>query len=317
MSDQTNTIDRRRFLQGSGAAATAVAFSSTAVAKQNEHDADDTADQNDAADQTSSDDPIIVAHRGFAGKYPENTVAAAQGSARDGADMIEIDVMPCADGEVVVFHDDGLSERDGGARGLTDADGLVWETDCETVLNAEVLESGETVPTLHEVLEAIPASLDVNIEMKNPGSEDLLAGNLGCEELRTQEELWRPFVQDVLEIADEYQNEILVSSFYEAALSTTRETDPSTPIAFLFSSDIEEGLAVTREYDAEAIHPSHTLIEGTPFYDGESDVNLVETAHDEGVDVNVWTINTWYEATQLANAGVDGLIVDYPDLRFE
>ncbi|WP_129113410.1 glycerophosphodiester phosphodiesterase [Halegenticoccus tardaugens] len=313
MSNHTNTLDRRRFIQGSSAAVTALALGSSAAAKEKGTEKGAT----NSAHRKQSDEPDIIAHRGFAGKYPENTVAAAWGSAREGADMIEIDVIPCADGEVVVFHDDDLSERDGGNQGLTDEDGLVWETDCETVLSAEVLESGETVPTLREVLKVIPASVSVNIEMKNPGSEDIVAGDLSGEELAAQEDLWRPFVQDVLAIAAEYQNDILVSSFYEAALSTTRETDPSIPIAFLFSDDIEEGLAVTREYDAEALHPSFTLVQGTPFYEGEDDIDLVEVAHEEGREVNVWTIQTWYEATQLAKTGVDGLIVDYPDLLFD
>lgn len=307
MSENTSDLARRRFLQGAGATVTsAAAFGSTAAAKRDGNGKAN--EKGESTNRKGNQEPAIIAHRGFAGKYPQNTVAAMQGSVRDGADTIEIDVMPCADGEVVVFHDDGLS-------GLTDASGLVWETDCETVLNAEVLESGETVPTFREVMEVIPPSVGVNIEMKNPGSEELRSTeNLCGDELAAQEELWRPFVRDVLAIADEYRNDILVSSFYEAALSTTRETDPSIPIAFLFGDDIETGLDVTREYDAEALHPAYTLVQGTPFYEGEAGVNLVEVAHEEGREVNVWTVQTWYEATQLVDAGVDGLIADYPNL---
>lgn len=310
MSEHTRDLARRRLLQGSGAAVTAAAFGSTAAAREGT----ETKERSDNS-RNPGRSPSIIAHRGFAGTYPENTVAAARNSARDGAEMIEIDVVPCADGEVVVFHDDGLSERQGGDRGLTDAEGLVWETDCETVLAAEVLESGQTVPTLHEVLKAVPPSVRINIELKNAGSTELVAGNLEGEELAEQEELWRPFVRDVLAIADEYRNEILVSSFHEAALSITREVDPSVPVAFLFSDDLEAGLEVTREYDAEAIHPSFELVSGTPFSEGTDGVDIVDAAHEEGREVNVWTVQTWYEATQLAGAGVDGLIADYPGLR--
>lgn len=324
MSKYTSDVARRKFLQGTGAAVAATAaFGSTASAHDDE-DGETDNDDDASNDQNQNEGPAIIAHRGFAGKYPENTVAAGVGSARDGADMIEVDVMSCADGEVVVFHDDDLSERDDGERGLTDADGLVWETDCETVLSAEVQESGETIPTFREFLEAIPASVGVNIEMKNPGSEDLrFAENLCGDELAAQEEIWRPFVQDVLAIADDYQNDFLVSSFYEAALATTRETDPSIPIAFLFWDDIEAGLDITREYDAEALHPPYNLLQGTPFYEDEyytegpyADIDLVEVAHEEGREVNAWTVQTWYEATQVADAGVDGLIADYPNLMF-
>lgn len=333
MTGTIRDLARRRFLQGTGATVTAAAFGSTASgrdedgsdrADEENGNGDEQADDDEPAEGNEREGPTIVAHRGFAGKYPENTVAAGEGSVRDGADMIEVDVVPCADDEVVVFHDDGLSERDEG-KGLTDAEGLVWETDCETVLNAEVLESGATVPTFREFMEAIPASVGVNIELKNPGSGDLrFAENLCGEDLERQEDVWRPFVRDTLAIADDYENEILVSSFYEAALSTTRETDPSIPIAFLFWDDIDAGLDITRTYDAEALHPPYNLIRGAPFFEDDyaggegpyADVDLVEVAHEEGRNVNVWTIDTWFKATQLADAGVDGLIADYPDLTF-
>ncbi|GAA0238453.1 hypothetical protein ACFFQF_28435 [Haladaptatus pallidirubidus] len=95
-----------------------------------------------------------------------------------------------------------------------------------------------------------------------------------------------------MSIADEFQNDVLVSSFYEAALSTTRESDPSIPIAFRFGSDIEGGLNVTREYDAEVLHPSYDLIQGTPFFEGEVDIDLVDVAYEDGRTVNVWAVKT-------------------------
>lgn len=45
-----------------------------------------------------------IAHRGFAGKYPENTLAAVQQAATR-ADMIELDLRRCRSGEIVVVHD--------------------------------------------------------------------------------------------------------------------------------------------------------------------------------------------------------------------
>ncbi|MCO8246549.1 glycerophosphodiester phosphodiesterase family protein [Haladaptatus sp. AB643] len=38
---------------------------------------------------------------------------------------------------------------------------------------------------------------------------------------------------------------------------------------------------------------------------------------DEGREVNVYTFDTWYQAEQLAEAGVDGVIVNYPNLLRE
>ncbi|QRV17512.1 glycerophosphodiester phosphodiesterase (plasmid) [Haloterrigena salifodinae] len=279
-----------------------------------------------------ADEPELIAHRGFAGLYPENTVGAVEAAARGiqspyapsrGADMIEIDVVPTADGDVVVFHDDRLAERDDGERGLTDTEGVVWKTDTETVTSAEVLESGETVPRLRETLATIPSHVGVNVELKNPGSFDVrFAESLSSEELATQKEIWQPFVADVLAIVDDFDHEYLFSSFYEAALATTREAS-DYPVAPLLWDSVEAGVEVARRYEAEAVHPPYDMIRGTPFYAdqhyaadaGWDEIDLLAVAHKEGRDVNVFTLETWYQASQLAAASVDGLISDYADVR--
>lgn len=51
---------------------------------------------------------IVIAHRGFSSRYPENTLPAIRAAIRLGVDMVEIDVQQTRDGELVVFHDYGL-----------------------------------------------------------------------------------------------------------------------------------------------------------------------------------------------------------------
>ena len=55
------------------------------------------------------DRPLVWAHRGVSAHATENTVAAFALAAAHGADGVELDVMPCATGEIVVFHDDDLA----------------------------------------------------------------------------------------------------------------------------------------------------------------------------------------------------------------
>lgn len=215
-----------------------------------------------ATDGGEDTDPSIIAHRGYAGAYPENTVGAVK-RASETAGMIEVDAVPTADGKVVAFHDDRLGGRDGGARGLTDEEGYVWETPWEAVREAEVLGSGETVPSIQRVVDAIPADVGVNIEFKNPGSTDVtFARSHRGEELAVQMELWRPMAEATLRIADGAANEVLVSSFYEAALAVVRELAPDVPVAFLFRDSVETGLRITETYDCEAIHPPRNLVGG-------------------------------------------------------
>lgn len=305
--------NRRTFLRGTSVALAGAFFTGTAAATERDAGHEHEVEMNS---------PALIAHRGFAGMYPENTVGAFRNATHgsDGADMVELDVMPTADGTVVVFHDNGLAERDGGTQGLTDIEGLVWETPWDTVKQAEVLESGETVPSLTGVMDALPTHVGVNVEFKNPGSLDTkFAANLSDDELETQKTLWEDFAVDVFDVLDDYTHDILISSFYEGALAAVDEVAPEVPLGTLFWDDIEAGLDITRTYDCEAIHPPKNMVKGTPFFGDEyylegpfADIDLVDVAHEEGRDVNVWTVATWYEAAQLSRAGVDGIIANYP-----
>ena len=52
-----------------------------------------------------------IAHRGFKGKYPENTLLAFEKAIDVGADGVEFDVQLTKDGEVVIIHDETLDRR--------------------------------------------------------------------------------------------------------------------------------------------------------------------------------------------------------------
>lgn len=63
---------------------------------------------------------INFAHRGFKGKYPENTMLAFKKAIEAGADGIEFDVHLSKDGELVIIHDEFLDRT-------SDGEGLVSE----------------------------------------------------------------------------------------------------------------------------------------------------------------------------------------------
>jgi glycerophosphoryl diester phosphodiesterase len=60
--------------------------------------------------------PELVAHRGFAARYPENTLPALEAAVSAGARFVEVDVQLSSDGEPVLFHDRTL-ERMCGVKG--------------------------------------------------------------------------------------------------------------------------------------------------------------------------------------------------------
>src|SRR5438128_2313381 len=57
--------------------------------------------------------PLVIGHRGASAVETENTAAAFGRARTDGADGVELDVMTCGTGEMVVFHDDDLTRLAG------------------------------------------------------------------------------------------------------------------------------------------------------------------------------------------------------------
>ncbi len=95
---------------------------------------------------------IIIAHRGFSSRYPENTLAAIRAAIRLGVDMVEIDVQQTRDGELIVFHDYRLDRIYGVHKRVRDA------------LRRELPDA----PTLAEVLDL---NFPLLIEIKGADSE--------------------------------------------------------------------------------------------------------------------------------------------------
>ncbi|ELZ58557.1 MULTISPECIES: glycerophosphodiester phosphodiesterase [Halorubrum] len=274
-----DAVSRRNVVRTAGAAL-GVAAASGAAASGTAASGATTGDRSRVGNGRGSGGPYVSAHRGYRDVFPQNTVAAVSGAARLGADRIEVDLEATSDGEIVVFHDARLDD-------LTDESGLVAETPSEEVLQAEVLGSGETIPTLAEVLSATRPPVTMNLEFKDRGPLS-----------------WEEFAKRALDAAYRYPGPFYASSFDHDAIRAVREVDPDVDVAPIFGSDTEENLAVARELDAEALNCSTGVL----------DRELVEIAHEEGRAVNVWTIDSWREAATPIELGVDGLIADYPEM---
>ena len=54
--------------------------------------------------------PIVIAHRGASGERPEHTIAAYERAIEQGADVIEPDLVPTKDGQLVARHENEISE---------------------------------------------------------------------------------------------------------------------------------------------------------------------------------------------------------------
>ncbi|CAN5566396.1 glycerophosphodiester phosphodiesterase family protein [soil metagenome] len=107
--------------------------------------------------------PLILGHRGAPAEAPENTLRAFRLALEHGADGVELDVQPSADGVPVVIHDATL-ERTTGSRGAVAA--LPWSA------LRELRAGGEPIPCLEEVADWAAASgAWLNVELKAVGAE--------------------------------------------------------------------------------------------------------------------------------------------------
>ena len=98
--------------------------------------------------------PLIIAHRGFSGRYVENTLASVRAALEFGVDLVEIDVQETRDCELIVFHDYRLN-RICGVRGRVRDKTL-----------AEIRRLTPQVPTLRQVLRACRGKARALIEIK-------------------------------------------------------------------------------------------------------------------------------------------------------
>ena len=103
---------------------------------------------------------FVAAHRGWCGKYPENTMAAFRAALELGVDQIETDVRVTKDGELVLIHDAAVDRT-------TNGTGLVIYYTFEELRKLDA-GHGEQIPTLRELMELVKdhPTLTVDIELK-------------------------------------------------------------------------------------------------------------------------------------------------------
>ncbi|RLM68611.1 glycerophosphodiester phosphodiesterase [Halorubrum sp. Atlit-26R] len=223
----------------------------------------------------TEDEVDLIGHRACADQYPENTIGAIERAAPH-VDAVEIDVRRCASGELVVFHDAELDR-------LTGASGRVADTNWKDLRELTVLDSGEPIPRLKEVFDAVPDEVPVNVELKETGVAD-----------------------DALDVAQRADNEVLFSSFHPEALASLRDLEPGTDRALLvWDGDPESVVETATDLGCVAVHPPIDLA---------TESTVVERAQEAGLTVNAWTASDREDAEKLLAAGVDGIISDRWDL---
>ena len=232
---------------------------------------------------------FVIAHRGFSGAAPENTLVAFKRAMEVGSDMIELDVRLSKDGQVVVIHDDVLNRTTNGAGKVSDYTlEQLKQLDAGAWFGAQF--AGERIPTLQEVLELARGRILLNIEIKS--------GDLGRYDIK---DLAQRALQEVERAGME--NQVLFCSFDPQALQWVQEKNPRAPTALILNKKWDFPHEVTGGKNFTLLSVRKSVL--TP--------SNLSRAKQKGLKVYVWTLNTEDEMEEFVKLGVDGIITNYPD----
>lgn len=249
--------------------------------------------------------PLVIAHRGGAGLWPENTLHAFERAAALGADVIETDVRLTADGALVLIHDATVERTTDGAGRVADL----------TLAELKRLDAGHrftpdggrtfphrgrglTIPTLAEAF-ALANGRRFNLEPKDDSPALVTAL---CRALREHGMVER----------------VVVAAFRQATLEQFRRECPevataaSASEASAFLARYKAGLAASYSPPMQALQ--------VPEYAGAMQVltrDFVAAAQARNLHVHAWTVNSTEDMRRLLDMGVDGIMTDYPDRLLE
>jgi glycerophosphoryl diester phosphodiesterase len=225
---------------------------------------------------------LNIAHRGASGRFPENTITAFRAAIEAGAHMCELDVQATRDGAVVVIHDevvDRVTDGHGEVAAMTLAE--LKRLDAAAKFKGTAT-SVERIPTLDEVFEATAGRCGLNVELKAGGLESKIAALM-----RRHHAL----------------SDSMISSFEWEWLRTIRGLDPEIRIGLLTDENPTVLMMNAVAMKACAINPHFKIVS----------VALCDAAHERGLKVFTWTVDAPDAMRELIDAGVDGIMTNFPE----
>lgn len=221
----------------------------------------------------------MIAHRGLSGLEKENTAAAFVAAGNHSYFGIETDVHETADGKLIIIHDDNTKRVAG-------CEYIVEQTDFDTLRSIKLYDrkSEQTradlvLPTLEEYLSICQRYEKVAVlELKNAMKTETV-----LKIARVIEEM-------------EYLDKTVFISFAISNLIALRQAYPQAQIQYLVEQieDLPALLEILKKYHFD-IDAKHTAVKE----------EMISRFHENGIKVNVWTVNTAERAERLQQIGVD------------
>ena len=234
--------------------------------------------------------PLIIAHRGYRAKYPENTLASFSAALDAGVEMIELDVMLTKDRKMVVIHDATL-ERTTDGRGPVSNYTFqkLKELDAGSWFHPRF--AGERLPALEEVLDLVSDRTLVNIEIKA----------CAYEAQQPADSIERQIIELVKR--NNLRTSVLISSFEWKILENIVSMDNALHVALLskYPAD-EDNVGLCERLKVFSWHPNC----------GELKYEQVRIMHEAGIRVFPYNVDSQEEYQQMIQMDVDGVITSDP-----
>ena len=240
---------------------------------------------------------INVAHRGASGYAPENTIAAFDKAVEMKADYFELDVQRSKDGQLVLIHDTTVDRTTNGTGAVKDLT-LKELKSLDAGSWFDEKYAGEKIPTLGETLDRYRGKIKILIELKSPSLSP------GIEQQVAEELVKRNL--------DKRGDKVIVQSFDHESVKRFHQIMPSVPVGVLASYGSYRDTGITDKHlrsfaqYADFVNPNKDLV----------DRDLVKRVHRHGMKILPYTVRDESAANALFDAGVDGLITDFPELAY-
>lgn len=229
-----------------------------------------------------------VAHRGWSGRAPENTMAAID-LALEAPDVqwIEIDVQLSKDAVPVVIHDFHLRRTTNGRGEVKD-----WTAAELAGLDAGSWFSpvfrGETIPTLDEVLRAAKGRCKLNIELKTDGVR------------------YPRIEEKTLELVNGYgmMQDVVFTSFHVGTLHRLRKLNKDIRIGLILDGWRSTLIGELAELQSDFLSIGYSRL----------NKSRLEQLNEAGIQTMAWTINDKRTIRKVASLDRHLLIcTNYPD----
>lgn len=268
------------------------------------------ASERESAFVQSSDETLVIAHRGGLIHAPENTLEAFSHAESIGVDILEYDVFITADGELVVIHDDTVDRTTDGSGRVNDLTlAEIQELDAGYHFENEEGEavyrdSGVKIPSVEEVFQEFGHMRQL-IELKATNDPDRYEDMI--------QEMWR--------LIEEYDvhDTVLIASFDHDINLRFDEVSGGT-VAIGAGEQETRDFVIRKKAFANALYrPTANAFQLPTEQEGFNlaDWKLIRGAEQRGMEVYYWTINDEETMRELIDLGAHGIMTDNPELLIE